>query len=280
MPAAKTLRAAVDDYILYHDLAPGTRAWYRRIVGVFCQWAGPAVTVDQFNGEQISRLLAEKGAAGRSPHYIKSLRNGLVAILRNIRGDEPIERIRGVRTPPLEPEAWTPGEVSRLLAACQTIPEAGRWRWLLVVALGYYTGFDRCDIERIERKHIQGDGMLFFHRRKTGSPVLVGIPADVLELIDAHCPGKGPILRMGFSPEWFRRIFAGIVDRAGLSGTFKKLRKSSGSAVELLTPGKGHKHLGNTRAIFERHYESHRITRANPTMPPAVRLPPFSSPAP
>lgn len=65
-------------------------------------------------------------------------------------------------------------------------------------------------------------------------------------------------------------MFGRIVARAGLFGTFKRLRKSSGSLVEAAAPGMGHKHLGNTRAIFEKHYEARRLTRPHPTLPPVL----------
>lgn len=271
---ATTLRTAVENYVLYHDLKAETRDWYKRIASVFCNWAGGDPLLDQFNGEAISRCLADKQAAGRSPYYLRSLRNGLVAILHEIRGNQPVERIRGVRCPPLEPEAWTAAEVERLLSpGCDHMPEGSRWRWQLIIALAYYTGLDRCDLERIERRHFTAEGALIYRRQKTGGAVGGGVPGEVLAEIDRRCPAKGPILRMGISPEWFRRVFARVVARAGLHGTFKRLRKSSGSLVEREKPGAGHKHLGNTRGVFERHYEARAITRAEPTLPPAIRGP-------
>lgn len=270
----RTLKSALDQYVLYHDLAPETRAWYRRVVSVYCTWAGGDPLIQEFNGEQISRLLADKQSAGRSPHYVKSLRNGLVAVLRDVRGKEPVERVRGVRAPRLHPEAWTAAEVERLLSpGCDQMPEMSRWKWELCISLAHYTGLDRCDIERLEQSHFAENGGLVFSRRKTGGEPTGGIPPRLLAMIRERCPRKGPICRMGISKEWFRKVFAGIVQRAGLFGTFKKLRKSSGSLVEAAQPGKGHKHLGNTRAIFERHYESRRLTQPEPTMPTAIRLP-------
>lgn len=271
---ATTLRGALENYTLYRDLSSETMAWYRRAVSVYCGWAGHDVQLSEFNGEQISRMLADKQKAGRSPHYVKSLRNGLVALLREIRGNAPVERVRSIKTPPLDPEAWQPAEVEKLLAACAPMPEASRWRWRLIIACGYYSGLDRCDLERIEQANIDARGTLICRRRKTGALVIVQVPMDLLAEIRERCQRKGPILRMGVSKEWFRKTFAGVVKRSGLYGTFKKLRKSAGSLVEQHSPGKGHKHLGNTRAIFERHYEARRLTRSEPTMPPLIKFPP------
>lgn len=271
---ATTLRNALANYVLYHDIGADTRKWYGRIVSVYCGWAGGDVLLEQFTGEAISRCIADKQALGRSPYYLRSLRNGLVAILHEVRGNEPIERVRSVKCPPLDPDAWLPHEVERLIhVGCADMADASRWRWQLVIPCGYYLGLDRCDLERLQQANFRDDGALVnFRRSKTGGAPMGGIPPDLLESIRRRCPAKGPILRMGISPEWFRKVFAGIVQRAGLHGTFKKLRKSSGSLVENDEPGKGHKHLGNTRAIFEKHYEAKKITRGEPTLPPRIRL--------
>lgn len=263
-----TLSSELNRYVLFNDLAAETRDWYRRIVSVYQHWPGS----DQpFNELSISRFLADK-QPGHSPYYLKSLRNGLVALLRSIRGEAPIGRVRGVRCPPLHPEAWTAAEVARLLSpGCDSMPD--RFRWQLCILLAYYLGLDRCDVERVEQSHFADSGALIYARRKTGAALGGGIPRDMLAVIRARCPRSGPICRMGITPEWFRRTFAGIVARAGLFGTFKKLRKSSGSLVEAACPGQGHKHLGNTRRVFEAHYEARKLTRAETTMPPEIRLP-------
>lgn len=269
-----TLKQALDRYILDRDLAAETAAWYVRVVSVFCTWAGRDVRLSQFHGEAISRFLAAKKAAGRRPYYLKSLRGGLVAVLREVRGSRPVERIRSVRCPPLEPEGWTAAEVQRLLSpGCDRMTEASRWKWELCISLGHYLGLDRCDIEELEQRHFADNGALLYHRRKTGQAPSGRIPRKLLAMIRRRCPRKGPICRMGISKEWFRRTFAAIVARAGLFGTFKKLRKSSGSLVEAKTPGLGHKHLGNSRLVFEKHYEVRRLTRGKPTMPTVIRLP-------
>jgi hypothetical protein len=272
------LTQAVEEYILYHVLAAETVAWYRRVVSVFRGWlratAKREPRIGDFNGQTISQCLLDKQVAGRSLYYVKSLRGGLVAVLRAIRGDSPVERVRTIKVPPLEPEGWTAEEVRLLLSpGCDPMTPASRFKWELCINLGHYLGLDRCDIEQLEQKHFNDNGALIYRRRKTGAAPTSGIPKNLLRLIRTQCPQRGPICRMGISKEWFRTVFASIVRRAGLHGTFKKLRKSSGSLVELHNAGHGHKHLANTRAIFEKFYEVRRITRREKTMPPTIRLP-------
>lgn len=269
---ATTLRGALAHYTLYRTLSAGTVNWYSRVISVYCHWAGGDVPLADFNGDSISRLLLDKEQAGRSPYYLKSLRGGLVAFLREIREGQPVERVRSVRTPPLEPHALSPAEVERLLAAVDSLPPGSRPVYRLMIGLGYFTGLDAADILKLERRHIAADGSIFFRRGKTGSPIFVRIPPELVAMIDEHCPRKGQLIRLNVSREWFRRVMARLFERAGLQGSFKTLRKSAGSLVEQQSPGTGHRHLGNTRAIFERHYESKRITRGEPTMPPPIRL--------
>jgi hypothetical protein len=270
---ARTLRGLLRQYVLYRSLKPDTAAWYARIVGVYCEWAGRDVPLRLFDGKRISRMLAEKQAEGRSTYYCRSLRSGLVALLREHRGDAPLERVRSVKTAPLEPEGWTAAEVERLLQiGCSDMPEASRLYWQVTIALGYYSGLDACDLWRIDRRQISAAGVLLHHRSKTGKPIAVQLPADLIELIDRRCR-SGLIVPLTTSREWFRRTFAGIVRRAGLSGSFKRLRKTSGTLTEAEHPGSGQKHLGNTRAIFERHYQVRRLLASSPTMPPRIRMP-------
>lgn len=269
----RTLQTELERYVLFNDLTAETRAWYRRVASVFTRWSSDAGS-DTFDELAITQFLADKQASGVSPYYLKSLRNGLVALLRSIRGEAPVGRVRGVRCPPLQPEAWEPHEVARLLSpGCNPIPEPGQFKWQLAILLAYYLSLDRCDVERVEQTHFADSGALIYARQKTGVLLGGGIPLGMLAVIRERCPRRGPICRMHVTPEWFRRTFAAIVARAGLFGTFKKLRKSSGSLVEAAQPGMGHKHVGNSRRIFELHYEDRRLTRAVPTMPPEIRLP-------
>lgn len=269
----KTLRELIERRTLYEDLAPETRAWYKRIISVYCGWAGCDPPIEEFNGPAISQFLADKQKKGRSSWYVASLRNGLVSLLRIVRGDGPCERVRTIRRSQLDPEAWTPAEVERLLLACNDLPETQRLHWQLVIAVAYYTGLDGCDVRRIEQKDIANDGTIIFRRRKTGKRVNVRIPPELVVIIRERCPRLRPCFNTGVSHEWFRTVFGRIVRKAGLFGTWKKLRKSSGSNVEVIAPGTGHRHLGNTRAIFERHYEAARLTHAESTMPPEIALP-------
>jgi hypothetical protein len=101
---------------------------------------------------------------------------------------------------------------------------------------------------------VEADGTLRIWRHKTGSEVLVWLPVELVNHVTAGLVWPRP-----WSAEWDRRTFQKIAAAAGLVGTMKKLRRSSGVSVEILHPGHGHEHLGNSRRVFERHYLRRRI---------------------
>lgn len=249
----RTVWEAVDDYLLARDLSGGTPGYYRRIVGVLCSWYGQAVPLDEFTPRLVNQLLAAKQEAGRSSYYRRSLRSGLRALLRFVHGE--CERLRPVKCCELEADTWTAEEVYRLATA------AGKNRLLVLVA--YFTGLSECDLRRLRREHVQPDGSIPFARKKTGKRVLVAIPLNLLD----ELPASGLLFPLITSEEYFRRCFRATVKVAGLRGTFKKLRRSSGTAVEIANPGRGHIHLGNSRLIFEAHYLD-KAREMKPMMPP------------
>lgn len=228
------------DYVLTHELRDSTSDFYRRVVSALCTWHGGEITADAFTVELVNRFLLSKQESKRSSSYRKSLRNGLRALL-NHTGREG--KLRPVRVTLDEPDAWTPEEVWRLVEACPN--ELWRQR----IELAYYTGLSYCDLVMVQRAHIRG-GILHWHRQKTGVPVWIPIPDALL----CRLPESGSLFALDCSDEWFRREFGRIVTKAGLAGTFKKLRKSAGTSVESLHPGAGHMFLGNSRKVFERHY--------------------------
>lgn len=249
------LSDALEDYLLTHDLADGSEDYYRRTVGVFTSWNGRNISKEEFTTDTVNRFIRDKQQAGRSSHYCRSLRNGLRALLRHIHGD--CGKLRPVRCKELLSDTWTPEEVGRLADAANDL------RMRRTIWGAYYTGLSQCDLWRLERQHVTAGGVIHFARQKTGKRVVVAIPLDLL----AELPTEGRLFPLDFSEEWFRRLFANIVKKAGLCGTFKKLRRSSGTAIEMLHPGRGHVHLGNTREIFEKHYWD-RQRDCEPMMPP------------
>src|SRR5262245_56713486 len=155
--ACRTLKEAIDVYARLRDLSPDTSSWYRRIVSTFSQWAGGQVPLAEFTADAITSFLHDKQLDGRSTHYVRSARTGLVAIARDVWGDRFTGRVRTIRPKPLDPEAWTPAEVARLIAACDVIEPAWRTRMQVLIRFCYHSGMDGCDVFRVEQDDILED---------------------------------------------------------------------------------------------------------------------------
>jgi integrase len=195
----------------------------------------------------VSRFLAEKQAAGLSSYYRRSMRSCLVALLRYAGKSD---RVRPVKLDELEPRSWSPAEVSRLLAACDCLLPKHRPWWRTIIAVAFYCGLTQCDLFRLERQHIDAQWVLRTRRSKTQKKVVAQLPAWLV----AELPSEGRLWPLSTSQESFRQTFSRIVRKAGLTGSFKQLRKSCGTETERLFPGRGHEALANTRAIFGLHY--------------------------
>lgn len=263
------LQQLLADYLLRNDLRTSSAEFYSRTVAVFRSWYGGDVPSEALTAELVNAFLADKQKLGRSGHYRASLKAGLRAIL-----GERIDRrrLRRIRTEPLEPQFWTASEVAKLIAACQCLPSKHREYFRQIIAVAYHTGLSLIDLHQLHRhRHIDGDGLVRIRRSKTGAEAVAKIPADLL----ASLPRQGLVFPRRFTGEMFRRYFRQCVQEAGLCGSFKTLRSSSGTVAELQT-GRGHEHLANTRRVFERHYlVKERIARKPveidlPPTPPAV----------
>lgn len=266
----RTIVDLVESYVLSRELAESSVDYYRRISRVLCTWANRRVPADEFNVDLVNRFLRDKQAAGRSCYYRKSLRNALRALLGFHLGATVRGQIRPVKLEPLQPAAWSAEEVARLIDACSCLKCAERQDYMrTLIAVAYYTGLSQIDLHRIERRDFDLLGVIRTKRSKTGRRVVAAIPPALLSSLDSR-PPTGPLWPCLTSRESLRKVFNRIVRKAGLRGTFKTLRNSSGTAVEKLHPGRGHEHLGNTRQIFERHYLDETKDDKGPLQPPEL----------
>ncbi len=269
----KTLRGCLEGYLLARELRPASVRQMQALTRVFLTWLGKEdVPAAEFDNDIISRFLMFKQEDGSSSHYRRSLRSALKALYRFLWENRPPGDIRPVKLMPLEPESWTPEEVDRLILACDMMRLTRKeWHyWRTKICCAYFTGFNACDIARIKKTDITAEGLLPFTRQKTGSRILVQLPPELLAEVDIFHKGDGPIWKIYRSDEAERMQFNRLLKVAGLKGSFKLLRKTCGTQVELLHPGRGHEHLGHDRKIFEMHYGDRRKLAKAPVMPPRL----------
>jgi hypothetical protein len=253
--------SVVNRYILYQDVADTTEAYYRRVASVYSEWCKLKLVMD-FTPESVSQFLLDKQRAGLSSHYRKSLRNGLRALLNSSGQKGPV---RSVRLEPLAIEVWSAGDVAKLIGSVESAVILDRKTyWKTIITAGWCTGLSQGDLFRVNASNIDPGGRIIIRRSRTRKLCICAMPPDLLDYVRSS---KSPPWALQTSPEYFRREFAAIVTAAGLKGTFKKLRKSSGTDVEINNPGRGHIHLANSRQVFERHYLPDSAVPIQPAMP-------------
>jgi len=274
----RSLLGWVDSYELSHDVTTETAALYRRAIGIVGRWAGADLTAGTISDDLVNRALVALIHGGRSPHYARSLKTAVAAVWRDMADAglcAPPRRLRKIRTYPPQFTVWGPEEMRQLLDAATALP--GRFRTLPLDRGSYFatmiraawdTALRRRDLHRLRRQDVSADWVDRQH--KTGKPIRARLRDSTLQAIDAL--GRSPddlLWPLWGSDEVFRATWNRIVRDAGLPHSpWKTLRKSAGTAAEIIQPGAGHLLLGNTRRVFERHYLAAGVVA--PPQPPEL----------
>jgi integrase len=184
-------------------------------------------------------------------------------------------RIVRVQRPSLHIDCYTIDEARLLLAAADELP--GRYKnqvltrayWTAAIRLAWDTGIRRGDVWEFRRDRVRPDGSTRIVQHKTGQAVPAKLWPTTIAALDA-IGGPQPC-RWFIDPTFFGRHFKKIVKAAGVNrGSFKWLRRASGSYVDLAQPGAGGKHLGHSDpATFGKFYDA-RLGEHDLPMPPEL----------
>lgn len=180
-------------------------------------------------------------------------------------GEPNRRKVMRIKIPAKVQRAWTIDQMRTLLHTSEQWP--GRYPcgiarsryWCCYIMAAWDSGLRGCDLRRIRRDEIARNGRLVIVQHKTGRLIRLQFRPQTLAAIAESFPPDRELVwpLFGRLATW-RREASRLVHAAGLQGTIGRIRHSSGTAVELKFPGQGHEHLGNTRAIFERHYLDHQ----------------------
>lgn len=266
-------------YSLIRDVKPGTLRQYVIVADLVERWAGGPVPLEQLDERSVSEWLRDYAATVK-PHTVRGKKSMLLALWRAAADDglaeEPsARRVRRVRLPELVPTAWRKDEVEQLLTYVKSLKRRHRcglsraaW-WDLAVRCAWDSGLRWADLVALRVDAIAADGTATVVQSKTAklstfrlSPTTM----DALRATLAACP-RALVCPWPASGETFRDQFTLIVQRAGIrAGTWKWIRRGSGTDVEMQLAGAGHRHLGNTRQVFERSYgDPTQIGRQTPS---------------
>jgi integrase len=245
-------------------------------IRLFERWAGHALSLRDLGEDYVRRFLADYRQS-HSAATTNSKRCHLLAIWRCAWEEEILaappraKRIRKAKSTAAIPEAWSPEEVAKILAVAEGttgetggVPTALWWRSFLLVA--YDTGERKGAMLRVQPCDLSLEGgWIVFQRIKTGGPRYCPLSDEAVcacRLI--YDTSRRLLWPWPYSREALDKRFRAILRRSGVAfgrrrgGLFHKLRRTSGTLVEA-NGGDGAKHIGDTRAVFERHYRDPRF---------------------
>lgn len=256
-----------DSYALTHELSAGCLHQYTVAVGLFERWHGGPIPLADLSEQLLSRWLVAY-SADHSPATVRNKRVAILAIWRAASDDglatDPVaRRIRRVTLPAKPVEAWSRAEVEHLLAATAKLKRRhscglSRAQWFdLAVRVAWDSGLRLGDQLRLPVSAIRPDGWVSVTQSKTKRVATFRLAPSTLAALEKSleaCPRRLVLPPPG-GHETFSRQVRNLVRLAGIRpGTWKWLRRASGTDVELQQEGAGHLHLGNTRAVFLGHY--------------------------
>jgi integrase len=263
------------DYVTYRDCKTGTVNQYRIAARRLEEWAGRGVLLAELNEGLVSEWLREF-AGGASASTVRGKRAMIMALWRTA-ADEglcepPTRRVRVLRksTPRPAVEAWTIDDVDRLLSACRRLKRRhrcglSRAMWFeLAVRVAWDSGLRWRDLVSLEASSIAADGRCTVVQGKTGRLArfrLSGTTRALLQETMRICP-RELVCPWPASQQAFGRQVRRLVAAAGIRpGTWRWIRRASGTDVEIQRPGSGSVHLGHAPGsrVFHDHYGATEI---------------------
>jgi integrase len=292
-PTAVSLSELLEQLILQHEngLANSTvQCFFKPALSDFSRFLGHEASLSDLTRDNVNRWLIHKTESGCAPSTIKTRRNAILGLWRyayesELLEDEP-KRIRKVRLTYLGVDAWTPEEITRLVATAiegkdSYLGTTGLVHSLFfgsLISAGYDTALRLGDLLALRRDMIQVKNRCGYIRvveSKTGKVKSARLYPHTMSLIDQLWdlkPDREKIWPLWCRREQFYRSFNTLVKRAGIrKGTFRWLRRASITQVELIQPGWGTIHAGHSDPIItKRHYTDGKQLNEEVTAPPPL----------
>jgi hypothetical protein len=272
-------------YMLARPTAPKQKSNLIATMRKLDAFLGRPAVIGDLTDTTVNGLLAGLAGGSLSRWTIKGHRSRLLALWRFAAEDGLIERlprkVRSVAVPAAQVEGYCEDQLARLLAACDRIPGRFKNKWRVprrdfgraMVLAAYDMGARLGDLERLPVSAIN-DTVVWFTQHKTGKEHQSILRPETIAAIRLILSPDRPTIFGGVvNRKNFYRFWRGLVKSAGLTGSFRWIRRTSGSLVEAASPGNGCRHLGNRPDVFRRHYEIKRLTNAieNRPSPPPIR---------
>ncbi|MCA9235674.1 MAG: hypothetical protein KDA44_09385 [Planctomycetales bacterium] len=274
----RTLAQFVEWYLSCRSLAPIYANQLRARARKLEEFTAEKAIADVLTEPNVNAFLASLG--GFAAATLRGYRNDLLTLWaaaadENLVADPRRRRIRTIRVPATLIECYTLDEARALLAAAGTMRRNyphGVSRadyWTAAIRLAWETGLRRGDLFAFTMTNVDPAGRWRLIQHKTGRLATGRLRTATLAAL-LHIGDEKPCawpLRI----EQFSRQFRRLRDAAGVTrGSWKWLRRSSGSYVEAAQVGAGHRHLGHSsQGVFAKHYDA-RLDPAAAVLPPPL----------
>lgn len=255
-------------YAIQRQLRANTAVQLQISVALLCRFAGKELTVGDLDERLLMNWLCAY-SQHRSPSTVRAKRTAIMLLWRAAADADLCRPPKRITAAPQQRfrtvNAWRPDEVQQLISACTRLPRLhqqalprSQW-WELAIRVAWDTALRRGDQLTLEVCQIQQDGTFAITQSKTGRVVCCSLGDETLALLGRTLQvwPRRLVTPWQASRESFERQFRLIVKKAGVRpGTWKWLRRGSGTDVERLHPGCGATHLGHAPGspIAERHY--------------------------
>jgi integrase len=273
-------------YSVTKPIRPETARQYEIAADLLERWAGRPVRLDELDERSVSEWLRDY-SRNHAPSTVRAKKQAVMTLWRAAADEglaaEPVaRRVRRTTVPERPVEAWTKAEIERLSEAAATLPRKHpcglrRSVWFdLAIRIAWDSGLRWGDQIRLPVSAVHPDGWVSVTQSKTGKVATFRLSQSTMMALHRSLEQAPRSLVMPWagSHETFNAQVRRLVKRAGVRpGTWKWIRRASGTDVELQEEGAGHKHLGNTRKIFEAHYADASQLGRRPPSPRELALP-------
>lgn len=265
-----TLQSYFDDvYRVQRAMRDSSVYYHRRSLQVFVDWLWYDPPIGQVDDTMVSAFVRDM-AASYAPKTIQRMRANVLSTVRHAAraglAQMPLQP-RTVRVPQPVPEAWTIGQVRKLLSACGLVAHGLYLRGCIQAI--WDTGLRYADVRRIDMERIDNAGRGTIRQNKTTKPLQIHLRAPTVATL-TEIGGVKPLkyCRARSTYRWWRTLcqVAGVPD-----GGPQKLRRSAATELERTQPGTATSFLGHRSAdLARRHYLDPRILNREHPQPPEL----------
>ncbi|MBN2579139.1 MAG: site-specific integrase [Pirellulales bacterium] len=268
-----------DVLVLYLDshwsLCQSYRNDLMRSVRYLSNWSGTSPMPLEMLSESLLGRWLRHYAETHTPASVNNRRRHLLTLWRYAAEELSIiampRKIPKIQEPKKIPECWTLEECERIFAAAKQqtgwiggIP-AGQW-WLSLLLVVYWTGERIGAVRHVRPEDYDVQRMALRIRpenQKTRRERLFFLPPEIHQkIMVVYDTDREFLWPFDYHPTKLWLIFRRLLKCAGIEhdtrkpmNLFHRLRRTSGTLCEM-NGGDGARHLGHSRAIFEKHYFS------------------------